>query len=132
MTDAESQIAAELKEVREQLAGYDELKERERRLSAALAVLSGDAPTSTGDRLSSGPLRARRREGRTGTIIDREAIISALRRHNDMPATYISDQLELQSHGITSAALSRVLADMVRDGQLNKTGERRATKYQLA
>jgi hypothetical protein len=124
-----SPLEAELEEVRSQLDGYEELKERERRLTAAIAVLRGEtAPSPAGGTRP----RGRPRGGGGASAIDREAIVAALRQNNDMPASYISDQLELGVRGISGGVLSRVLKEMVEDGTLTKTGERRATRYSLA
>jgi len=125
---AEEQLEQELAEVRQQLAGYNDLKDRERRLEGALAVLNGSAPSVA----QSAPSRARRSANGGSGAIDRERIIAELRRHDQMPATYLADQLELSVKGIPTTTLSRVLKEMTDDGTLTKTGERRATKYSLA
>jgi hypothetical protein len=125
---AEQQLEQELAEVRQQLAGYNDLKDRERRLEGALAVLNGAAPSVT----RSAPSRARRSSNGGSGAIDREQIVAELRRHDQMPATYLADQLELSVKGIPTTTLSRVLKEMTDDGTLTKTGERRATKYSVA
>jgi hypothetical protein len=116
---AESQLESELAEVRKQLQGFDDLKDQEARLSGALAILRGET------------VRGRQAPTRRSGTIDREAIVAALRKNDDMGATYIGDQLSLSARGISSNTLSRVLKEMVDEGQLKKTGERRATRYQL-
>lgn len=119
MTSAVDVIREELAEIKTQLASYDELVARRERLSKALDVLEGRSGST------------RRRRGTLGaSSIDREKIIAALRSHHEMPADYIRDQLALDQS--SSNTLSRVLKQMVDDGLLRRTGERRATRYSVA
>ncbi|MGZ6363952.1 MAG: hypothetical protein ACXWP0_19945 [Ktedonobacterales bacterium] len=118
MPTAEAQLRQELKQVRDKLKSFDDLKEQERRLSNALDALTG----KTERRLPPAP-NARRRRNRHN--IDREAIVAFLRKNSPASAIEINKHLG----GVNSAILSQVLGQMSDQGVLSKTGQRRATRY---
>jgi hypothetical protein len=121
MPSAEEQLKQELKEVQDKLKSFDELRERERRISRALAELTGKNPRTA---VSNGAPRRRRQRSN----IDREAIVAYLRTNNS-PASAIAINKELG--GVNSARLSQVLKAMTGEGVLSAKGERRARRYSV-
>ena len=123
MTPAIDEVIKELDDVRKQLSGYDELKQREERLSQALAILQGSGPV----RSSAAPARRRR-----GGSIDPNAVVHAL-HVIDAPvgasAVEIREQMGLSPDD--SNKLSIMLKSMVDDGTIERRGERRASRYLL-
>jgi hypothetical protein len=116
------------------LQGYDELKSREQRLSGPLALLNGESPTGTlFNRTAPQPIR--RRQSSSGgpglADVDRELILAYIRTHPEAAAGATRDELGLKDQGIDSNLLSRVLKEMVDDGSLLRSGERRATRYSI-
>ena len=115
------EVIKELDDVRKQLSGYDELKAREERLSQALAILQGSAPVGR-------PPVARTR--RRGGSIDPGQVIHALHLIDEdegASAVLIREQMGLGPDD--SNRLSLLLKSMVDEGQLERRGERRASRY---
>jgi predicted HTH transcriptional regulator len=129
--DALTALDAEIADQRARFeASIVELLEQRNRLEAELAAgLRAELATLGGaGRGSDG--RGARPRGRRSKI-DEEKIVAALRRHSPLGAQYIADQLEATANGISSAALSNKLRDMVERGLLVREGERRGTKYSV-
>jgi hypothetical protein len=119
------EIIKELDHVRKQLAGYDELKEREERLSEALAILQGQG------RMSAGRPPAPRGGGRsTAQTIDEGQIVHAVHVHGK-EASAIDIRQALGLPDSASNALSVKLKKMVDEGTLKRIGERRASRYSV-
>jgi hypothetical protein len=122
MPSAESVLESELEDVRKKLAGYDDLKAQEERLSAALAALRGDVRPAA----NRAPTPSRGR--RTATGIDDGAIIHAIHTFGE-PAGAIDIRQSLGLPDSASNSLSIKLKKMVDEGTLKRIGERRASRY---
>lgn len=123
MASAIDEVIKELDDVRKQLSGYDELKAKEERLSAALSILQGSAPVAAGR-----PPVARAR-GRRGSI-DPGQVIHALHVIDEpegASAVQIREQMGLSPDD--SNRLSVLLKSMTEDGTITRKGERRASRY---
>ena len=122
MTPAIDEVIKELDDVRKQLDGYSELKQREERLSQALAILQGSGPVNAAGAL------APRSGGRRGQTLDEGAIVHAIHVHGE-PASAIDIRQGLGLPDSDSNRLSLKLKAMVDSGALKREGERRASRY---
>lgn len=104
------------------------------RLRAAIDVLKGNvaltARASTAESFRQAPSRRRSSRGATASTISEERIIDYVGANQ--PATSGRPMREaLGLDDSASQALTLKLGQMVADGKLAKTGERRATRYSL-
>ena len=90
MASAIDEVIKELDGVRKQLDGYQELKQREERLSQALAILQGQGPVS-----AARPPAPRGGGRRTTRSIDDAAIVGAIHAYGEpapsRPSVKLSD-----------------------------------------
>jgi predicted HTH transcriptional regulator len=126
LANLDSEIAVKRKQFEASIAELrDQRTQLERDLAAGLrAELAG---LGGGNSTTSRAPGSRARGGK----IDEEKVVAALRKHPNMGAQFIADQLAASANGISSASLSNKLRDMVQRGVLTKEGERRGTKYSV-
>ncbi|HEX4110877.1 MAG TPA: hypothetical protein VHX88_22300 [Solirubrobacteraceae bacterium] len=130
--DALSALDAEIAAQRERFeASIAELLDQKRRLERELADGLRAELASLGDTVTGVAGRARATASRARGRIDEERIIAALRQRSPIGAQHIADHIEAAANGISSAALSSKLRDMVERGLLVKQGQRRGTKYSV-
>lgn len=125
----EESIAPTMEEIAKLEASVESTKTQIELTKQAIRVMRGEGARPLPQRSGT---RARRSSSESGTTpasqIDRDAILKLIAASDDpIGATDIRNEL-----GYAGQGLSLVLKEMVDDGQLTKTGEKRGTKYSVA